>query len=849
MFKKAVFLIALTGSCLQAQEGDKKDTPGEVQESRVPKEKIPPSPVLTIEQSLKCFKVQSGFRVEAVADDTLVHDPVAMAFDADGRIWVAEMSGYMQTYDGKGEDQPVGNVVVLEDANGDGKMDKRTIFLDKLVMPRAISVVRGGVLIAEPPNLWFCQDTNGDLKCDTKVAVATDYGDRKNPEHTANGLFWALDNYIYSADTTIRFKSLPNGEWKRDTTLFRGQWGIGQDDFGRLVYNSNSDQFRMDIIPHHYLIRNPNYKEAKGANVDPIRNQATFPIRVTPGVNRGYREGVLRADGTLTTFTAACAPLIYRGDNFPSEFYGNAFVCEPSANLIKRNVLLEKNGEITGWQAYTNAEFLASTDERFRPVNLNNGPDGALYIVDLYRGVIQHKIFLTSYLRKQSESRGLDQPIGMGRIYRVVHEGKKLAKVPRLGGAKTADLIQQLSNPNGAIRETAQRLLVEGNDTNAVSELRSTAVKGVESLARLHALWTLEGMNQLSAEFIIQVLNDPEPKVKAVAIRLSESILKAGSNDQLLTAILRQVNTTNAEVRLQLALSFGEIPDVASEVGMVILARSAGDSVYLRDALVSGLHKRELTFLEKVGREKMWEREQPGNESFVAALAQCVIAERKPENVDRLLAIAASLSDWRQAAILKGIAATAPKGKAQANFKPIVFSTEPAAWKKLSEDAGKETGELVKKIDPLIVWTGKAGYTAAVAAKPLSAEEQKRFEAGKELFTMTCATCHQATGTGMEGLAPPLLNSDWVLGSDDRLGRIILHGVKGPITVNGKKWEMEMPGLPFFDDEQIAAIMTYAKREWEHTGKPVTPEMIKKIRETSGERSEAWTEAELLKLK
>ncbi|MEO7678962.1 MAG: PVC-type heme-binding CxxCH protein, partial [Verrucomicrobiota bacterium] len=446
-----------------AQNGDKT---GEKQESLVPADKIPPSPVLTPDQALKSFKIAPGFRIELVASEPLIHDPVAINFAPDGRIWVLEMSGFMPNADGKGEDQPVGKVAIIEDTDGDGKMDKRSVFVDGLVMPRAIGLVRDGLLVAEPPHLWFFRDTDGDGKSDNKTEVAKDYGDTKNPEHTANGLMWAMDNWIYSANHTTRFRN-EDGEWRREVTTFRGQWGISQDDFGRIVYNSNSDQFRMDLVPSHYLRRNPNYRNPAGLNVDPIRNQTTWPIRVTPGVNRGYREETLRADGTLAKFTAACAPLIYRGDNFPEEFRGNAFVCEPSANLVKRNILREENGGIAGRQAYTNAEFLASTDERFRPVNLNNGPDGALYLVDLYRGILQHRIYLTSYLRAQAESRGLQQPTGLGRIYRLVAEGSS-PKPVILSKLSSAELVENLSNSKGWVRDTAQRLLVERNEAKTI---------------------------------------------------------------------------------------------------------------------------------------------------------------------------------------------------------------------------------------------------------------------------------------------------------------------------------------------------------------------------------------------
>ena len=489
---------------------------------------IPEATILTPEETLKTIRVPEGYKVEIVASEPLISTPVAMQFDPAGRLWVVEMNGYMPDLSAKGEDAPVGRVVVLEDTDGDGRMDKSTVFLDKLVMPRAISLRKGGALIAEPPSVYWCPDENGDLVADKKEVVIPAYTAGGNPEHMPNGLLLAMDNWIYNAKSAKRYRFLQSGELKSDTSVFRGQWGISQDDFGRLYYNYNSDQLRADLLPASYLMRNPSLKSPEGVNIQIAKSQKVWPARVTPGVNRGYRKGGL-IEGKLAEFTAACGPLVYRGDAMP-ELRGNSFVCETSANLVKRNVHTEKGGYITAKSATEGTEFLASTSERFRPVNMADGPDGALYCVDIARGLVQHITYVTPWLRRQIIERKLEQPIDQGRIWRIV-PAKGAARQPALNLAKATpeQLVGALSDPNGWTRDTAQRLLVEQGASAPVAALEKTAKSADQPLAHLHALWTLEGLEKLTSPVAVAALGDADPKVRAAAIRLSEPVRQSRS--------------------------------------------------------------------------------------------------------------------------------------------------------------------------------------------------------------------------------------------------------------------------------------------------------------------------------
>jgi putative membrane-bound dehydrogenase-like protein len=848
MLKRALFFLSLAAFSLQAQNGDHA---GETQTNVVPPELIPPSPVVPAPETLKNFQIVPGFKIELIASEPLVHDPIAISFDPDGRIWVVEMIGFMRNPDGLHEEEPVANIVVLEDTDGDGKMDKRTVFMSHLVMPRALALIRDGVLVAEPPHLWFARDTNGDGIEDEKEEVAKDYGNQNNPEHNSNGLMLAMDNWIYSANHTTRFRNI-GGDWQRQPTVFRGQWGISQDNYGRLVYNSNSDQFRIDLVPSAYLFRNPNYRTPIGINVDPIKNQKTWPARVTPAVNRGYQKRMLRPDGKLAEFTAACGPVIYRGDNFPPEFQGNAFVCEPSANLIKRDILTETNGVMTGRQAYDHSEFLASTDERFRPVNAYNGPDGALYLVDMYHGIIQHRVYLTSYLRKQSLSRNLEQPTGLGRIYRIVREGTNPSAKPRMAKASTAELVAALSHPNGWRRDTAQRLLIERGNPQAAPLVKQVVLHGDFPLGRLQALWTLEGLDELDAKTIIGALSDSDPKVRAAAIRLSEVVMRTQDRNAVVPAVLKMAADPVADVQLQLAFTLGEAHSPEADAVLAEIGSRESKNPYICEAILTSLGGKEVEFVGRLLASGQWSEKINGREKLISGLAKCVLLERKTNHIDHLMALAATAASWQRMALMDGMLASTPpatRGRAARPPKVIRFPVEPAGFTALNAAASAEAAKKMALLEKLVTWPGQPGYVPPPYVAPLTPAQLTQFDTGKSLFTVSCAVCHQPNGLGQAGLAPPLAGSEWALGSENRVIRIALNGARGRFNVLGTAYDLEMPSLSVFPDDQIAAILTYVRREWENTADPVTPESVAAIRKAIAGREEGWSEAELLKIK
>lgn len=824
-------VLLLSTAPLLAQHGDK---PGEAQQGVPEHIKTPPAPVLIAEEAIKTLKVAPGFRAEIAAADPLVGDPVAMTFGPDGRIWVVEMRGFMRNADAKGELEKVGTIAVLEDTDGDGRVDKRTVFLDGLVLPRAIALVGDGVLVAEPPHLWFCRDTNGDGRADEKTEVFSDYGGTSNPEHTANGLMWGLDNWIYNANHTQRFRYLGNGKFASESTLSRGQWGLSQDDTGRIFHNSNSDPLRADLVPTAYLRRNPFLTNAAGGNVQLApAGLPIWPGRVTTGVNRGYKT--LNAEGKITSVTAACGPLVYRSGLFPAEFYNNAFIVEPAGNLVKRLILIEADGTITARNAYEGSEFITSTDERFRPVNTANGPDGALYIVDMYRGIIQHRIYMTSFLRKQVDERGLADGIGMGRIYRIVPDTAVRSKVKfNLTTETSAQLVTRLRATNSWWRDTAQRLLVERRDPAAALLLKEVVRSG-PPLARLHALWTLDGSSQLDRETVLAGLLDHDDRVTAAAIRLSEKWLAQG--DVEIYRHATGVTSESPAIYLQLALSIGEAKSPEALRFLSALASLAGRQPYMADAIVSGLAGRELDFLKLATAAGKPETVAP----VVKLATAAVLKSGDPAQVAAVLALLENkpaAPAWLHAAVLDGLERFLPKtpeGKLVAGTIPV----EPRALLLLSVQGNTPEGKQAARLAGFLKWPGKPGLekeSADIAAR-LTPEQKLLFDKGRTTFATICAACHQAGGEGMAGLAPQLLYSKYVLGNERQLARIVL---------NGKEKEgLAMPPLRALDDETIAGALTYVRQSWGHNATPISPATIAEVRKAVGDREAPWSEEEL----
>ena len=802
---------------------------------------LPAPAPLSPEEALKSFRLPPGFRIELVASEPMIEAPVAISFDEQGRMFVVEMRGYMRDMEGTTEKEPLGRIALLTDTNGDGRMDKASAFLDNLVMPRGVMAVKGGAFVAEPPNLFFCRDTKGNGIADEKTLVATDFGTfGGQPEHMANTPTWAMDNRVYAAGYSTSFK-LTNGAWQKGPGLGRGQWGLSQDDAGRLFYNYNSDLLRTDLLPAAAYARNPLLRDALGINNKVIKEQSVYPSHPTPGVNRGYDTKTLRADGTLANATSTCGASIYRGDAFPAEFRGNAFIPEPSSNLVKRVIITEKDGLLTGTNAYEEKEFLTSTDERFRPVMTATGPDGALYVVDLYRGMLQHPGFLTHYLIANIKARKLETPINQGRIWRIVRDDQAAPKTTKIP-VDAAARVKLLTHPNGWVRDSAQRLLVESADVAAAAPLRTLLADAqAPATARLQALWSLDGLASARAEDVRLALKDPDAQVRAAAIRIAPAEMLP----ELCT--IKDEKEILVLAHLAIRLSGAHLPDADKAVAELLAAH--GDNALVREGALTGARGREVALAKAVaalGSVANLKQTGPVLDGFATLISQA----GKAGPFEGMLEIAASLGDRTnlRAAILRGLDQSTrdPKTKKPAPLKTIWLNAEPASLAKLKKTVTDANAlKNLASVTARLAWIGKPGAPAPPKVVALTNAQQALLEKGKVTYANLCAACHQPHGYGLDGLAPPLVDSDWVLGKPDVTTRIILHGLGGPIKVGNRIWDLSMPPMGMLSDEEVAGVLTYIRREWEHNGSPVDAKFVTGIRKQYADHSNSWTADEL----
>jgi mono/diheme cytochrome c family protein len=534
---------------------------------------IPQAHMHSPAQTIAMTRVPPGYHLELVASEPDIIAPCCLAWDGDGRMYAAEMATYMLDIDASHERNPVSRVIRFEDTKGTGVYDRHTVFVDHLILPRMILPLDDRILIrqTDTKDIYAYRDTKGTGTADEKRPFYTGGVARGNVEHQASALTWNIDNWIYQAVDDLRFRytggklvaeKLPGGE---------GQWGIAMDDAGRMIFSQAGSEH-----PALFFQAMPQYGALGLPGEVPPHFNEVYPILPTTDIQGGLRR--LKVGGGLSHFTGCGGESIYRGDALPADLVGDYLLPEPVGRLIRRAKINDVEGESVLSNAYDHQEFIASMDANFRPVWTATGPDGCVYICDMYHGIIQEAEWDKpgTYLRPQIEKYGLQNNINHGRIYRLTHDGMKRRERPHMLEETAAQLVAHLSDPNGWWRDTAQKLIVLRGDKSVVPALRQLARESDNPLARLHALWTLDGLGATDPSLISEKLKDADWRLRCAAIRIAEPRLKDGTSSALVPVVASLIaHDSNPHVAAQAGLSliYANVPQAEATVASALADR------------------------------------------------------------------------------------------------------------------------------------------------------------------------------------------------------------------------------------------------------------------------------------
>lgn len=629
---------------------------------------LPRFPAVEATNALGTFQVKRGFKLELVASEPLVRDPIAASFDENGRMFVVEMGDYSER-----RDEKLGRIRLLEDTDGDGRFDKATSYADGLAWPTAVICSQGGIFVAATPDILWLIDTNGDGRADERKVVFTGFGAgmaRLNVQALPNSFLWGLDNRIHGATGPNGGRiSSPSGVFTNEidlrgrdfvfdprtllleATTGGGQHGMSFDNAGRRFATSNSRHLMAYLFEERYARRNP-FLQPMPALVDiPTDGPAAEVFRISPeepwrvirthwrvsGQFPGMVEGGGRASGY---FTGATGGTIYRGNAFPKEFVGDAFIGDAGGNLVHHKKVDVSGIEPVATRPPDEAgmEFVASKDTWFRPVQFANAPDGALYILDMYREVIEHPWSIPEAIKRHLD---LNSGNDRGRIYRLVPEDFKQPTPVKLDAADTGTLIATLAHANGWHRDTASRLLVERQDDSAVPKLTNFLATSESALGRLHALHVLAGLGALKDEHVVAALRDPDADVRINALKLAEQRVEAV---EIRAALSKLIADPDVRVRLQATFTLGDIPPAEAVGPLTQVALRDGGDRWFQFALQSAPPKHQSLLLRMLSRSA---DSFAGREELLAGFLKTTSATLNRREIVAIVPIVQQLDDLR----------------------------------------------------------------------------------------------------------------------------------------------------------------------------------------------------------
>jgi putative membrane-bound dehydrogenase-like protein len=619
-------------------------------------------------EAIKTFECQHGFSMQLVAAEPLVMDPVDMAYDEDGRGYVVEMRDYPFPEEKNAEPEVfLGQVRLLNDDDGDGRMDRSTVFADQLAWPTSVCCWKGGVFVAAAPDIWYFKDTDGDGKADERRKVFTGFS-RYNVQAIMNNMKWGLDHRIYGAaagnggnvkqggeehakDGAISlarrdFRFDPVTE-KLEATSGGERFGNCFDDWGNRFLCNIRNPVQHVVLPAHYLARNPHLVVPRTVNDVAESGDQLRVFRISePEAWRTYRAQRWSLDRVnyprseligAGFWTSSSGATVYRGGAYGDSFRDNVFIGEVAGNLVHRQILTRDGVTFKSRRADPNTEFVRSTDNWFRPVNFVNGPDGCLHVLDMYRETIEHPWSIPDDIKAKLD---LQSGNDRGRIYRLTPPdfelSKAMPKFPKLSTATTEELVALLESPHGWWRETAHRLIYERQDKAAENDLRKLLRDSQSPQARLHALRSLAGLGVLLRDDITRAAMDENAGVVTNALQLEEANQKLPG--RISTSVddehrAERENSSQA-IRFQKALSLGNFDNNQHELAR-LAERDAADP-WMRDAILSSSVRSADLLLAKLLEKRRFEHRSGGVE-LVRELAFTVGARGDKAQLDSLL--------------------------------------------------------------------------------------------------------------------------------------------------------------------------------------------------------------------
>ncbi len=720
--RRVLAIAFLVGMAFAASARAEKDL-----KARLPR--VPPKEPAA---SMETFRTLPGFRIEQVAAEPLVFDPVDMAFDENGRMYVAEYIGYSEN-----DAHKPGRIALLEDTNNDGRFDKRTVFAEGLSWNATVTCFDGGVFVGASPDLLYLKDTDGDGKADVREVVLTGFG-LSNVNQLLNSLRWRLDNRIHAV-VAASGGNLRAVRWERTHPEQRGtvipvhrrdisfhprtgqlrlessgdQHGMGLDQWGRKFGSANGNHCQMVMYEDRYIARNP-YVRAPTAHVNisvdgklppNYRTSPREPWRIVWAQRKLGTKGPEWVKTRVGVFSAACGITVYTGNAWPSQYRGNLFIAEPSGNLVHRKRLEPSGVGFLAYRTEQKCEFLTSNENWFRPVQFTNAPDGTLYVADMYREVIEHPSTFPDDIKALLD---LNSGNDRGRIYRIVPDGFRQPDPPRLGSLSTVELVGLLEHPNGWHRRTASRLLYERQDKRCVEPLRKLAMGGASPLVRMHAMYALDGQDALTSDIVLARLDDPHPRVREHAVRLSERVLADSS--KVRQKLCAMVTDGDMRVRYQLAFTLGEIPGSEATAALAVLFARDGSDSWMRLAVLSSSLGRAGDLFSRLVANRQWAATETARASLVE-LTEQIGRQNRPGQPEKVL-------DWlnQSAASAGRLALDVVAGLAKTNLpmrRRLTSQADTPAGRLLAEvvrnarrlatDDGRSVGVRMKAIGALVI--------------------------------------------------------------------------------------------------------------------------------------------------